>query len=239
MGKYEPLKEQACQCNLDLPKYGLVLFTFGNASAIDREAGVIAIKPSGVAYDELKPEDMVVLSLKGEVIEGAMNPSSDTPTHLILYNRFPEIGGIVHTHSTYATAWAQAGCSIPVYGTTHADHLHCDVPCTRMMTDDRIEGDYEIETGRQITETFEPFDSAEVPMVLVAGHGPFTWGETVEKAVYHAVVLEELAKMAFLTKCINPESTRLKETLIQKHYHRKHGPDASYGQNNIEEDKAE
>lgn len=234
MGKFDALKKTAYQCNIDLPKYGLVLFTFGNVSAIDRDAGVIAIKPSGVDYNVLKPDDMVVLNLEGEVLEGEMNPSSDTKTHLVLYNQFANIGGIVHTHSTYATAWAQAGRAIPVLGTTHADHLHQDVPCTRIMQDDKIKGDYEVETGHQILDTFESMNPDEVEMVLVAGHGPFTWGKTVEKAVYNAVVLEELARMALFTKQVNPSVTRIKDSLIQKHYQRKHGPDATYGQKDSE-----
>lgn len=234
MGKFDALKEQAYQCNLDLPKYGLVLFTFGNVSAIDRDAGVFAIKPSGVDYDALKPADMVVLNMEGDVVEGKMNPSSDTKTHLVLYKEFPNIGGVVHTHSTYATAWAQAVRSMPIYGTTHADHLHRDIPCTPMMADSRIKGDYEVETGHQILNTFKQLNPDEVSMVLVAGHGPFTWGKTAEKAVYNAVVLEELAKMAILTEQVNPQVTRIKDSLIQKHYQRKHGPDATYGQKDSE-----
>jgi len=226
------LKEVVCRCNLEIPQRGLAIYTFGNVSAIDRQRGVFAIKPSGVPYDLLKPEDIVVVDLDGRVVEGSLNPSSDTKTHLVLYQAFPKIGGITHTHSTHATAWAQAARPIPILGTTHADHLHLDVPCTDFMADERIRNDYEVETGRQILEVFEKISYEEVEMVLVAGHGPFTWGKTAEKAVYNSVVLEELARMALFTIQINPQAERLKESLIQKHYLRKHGPDAYYGQDN-------
>ena len=215
---------------MELPRQGVVIYNFGNVSGIDRERGAIAIKPSGVPYDVLKPEDMVTLDLEGHVIEGDLTPSSDTKTHLVLYNNFPNIGGVVHTHSTYAVSWAQAARPIPVYGTTHADQTHLDIPCTEFMTNEMIQGDYEQETGRQILAAFENISYEEVQMVLVAGHGPFTWGVTPEKAVFNAVVLESLAQMALLTEQINPQVGRLKQSLIQKHYQRKHGPDAYYGQ---------
>jgi L-ribulose-5-phosphate 4-epimerase len=230
LSKYAELKQKVYESNIELPKHDIVIYNFGNASAIDRDDGVCAIKPSGVMYDVLRPEDIVVLDLEGNVVEGDLKPSSDTKTHLVLYNAFPDIGGIVHTHSRYAVAWAQAARPIPVLGTTHADHLHCDIPCTGFMTDKMIEGDYEVETGQQILKTFETLSYEEVEMVLVAGHGPFTWGNTVSEAVHNSVILEEIAKMAFLTLQINPQSLRLKESLIQKHYQRKHGPDAYYGQ---------
>ena len=216
---------------MELARQGLVIYTFGNASAVDRKEGIIAIKPSGVGYDVLKPGDIVIVDLDGKVVEGMLNPSSDTKTHLILYNHFPEIGGVAHTHSTYAVAWAQAGRAIPILGTTHADHLHIDVPCTDFMPEKMIQRDYEVETGKQVIKTFEDISYQEVEMVLVAGHGPFTWGKTPEKAVYNSVVLEELAKIALLSLQINPHVSRLNEVLIQKHYQRKHGTDAYYGQN--------
>jgi L-ribulose-5-phosphate 4-epimerase len=230
MSRYSQLKEQVYQCNVELPEHDIVVYNFGNASAIDRQQGVIAIKPSGVMYDVLRPEDIVVLDLAGRVVEGKLRPSSDTSTHLVLYNSFANIGGVVHTHSRYAVAWAQAAVPIPILGTTHADHLHLDIPCTAFMTDDMIKRNYEVETGHQILNTFENLSYEEIEMVLVAGHGPFTWGKTVEKAVYNSVILEELARMAFLTIQINPQASRLKDALIQKHYQRKHGPDAYYGQ---------
>ena len=231
MSKYEELKERVYQCNMNLPKKnGLVIHTFGNASAIDLKAGVFAIKPSGVVYDVLTPQDIVVLDLDGRVIEGKLNPSSDTKTHRVLYNAIPNIGGVVHTHSTYAVAWAQAVTPIPVLGTTHADHLHVSVPCTAFMSNDMIRGVYEIDSGNQILQTFKELSYEEVEMVLVAGHGLFTWGHTPEKAVYNSVVLEELARMTLITLQINPQTQRLPEALINKHYERKHGPNAYYGQ---------
>ena len=230
MSQYATLKEQVYSCNMELHRQGVVIFTFGNASAIDRRKGVIAIKPSGVEYARLKPEDIVILDFDGKIIEGHMNPSSDTKTHLVLYRHFPEIGGVVHTHSPYAVAWAQAARAIPVLGTTHADHLHLDIPCTDFMPDAMIQGDYEEETGNQIISTFRSISYKAVEMVLVAGHGPFTWGKTPEKAVYNCVILEELAQMALLTLQVNSATPRLKEPLIQKHFQRKHGPDAYYGQ---------
>ena len=230
MSNYAELKQEVYESNIELPKHDIVIYNFGNASAIDRDEGVFAIKPSGVMYDVLKPADIVVLDLDGNVIEGDLKPSSDTKTHLVLYNAFPDIGGVVHTHSRYAVAWSQAAMAIPVFGTTHADHLHLDIPCTDFMSDEMIERDYEVETGHQILKTFGHISYEEVEMVLIAGHGPFTWGETVAKAVYNSVILEELARMAFFTIQINPEVSPLKASLVQKHYQRKHGPNAYYGQ---------
>jgi L-ribulose-5-phosphate 4-epimerase len=231
MSKYDELKHRVYECNMALPKHGMVIYNFGNASGIDREEGIIAIKPSGVLYEVLKPEDIVIVDLDDRVVEGSLKPSSDTKTHLVLYKAFAKIGGVVHTHSTYAVAWAQAAKPIPVLGTTHADYLHLDVPCTKFMPDEIIEHDYEIETGNQIVAAFANISYEEVEMVLVAGHGPFTWGKTPEKAIHNNVILEELAKMALLTMQINPQTPKLKKALIRKHYQRKHGPNAYYGQN--------
>lgn len=230
MGKFPEIKNQVYNANMELPRHGVVIYNFGNVSAIDRSEGIIAIKPSGVLYDVLKPEDIVIVDLDGRVVDGCLKPSSDTKTHLVIYKNFRNIGGVVHTHSPYAVAWAQATKAIPVFGTTHADHLHVDIPCTKMMSNEAIGGDYEVETGEQIIKVFDTISPDEVEMVLVAGHGPFTWGKTAEKAVYNCVVLEELAKMAYLTMQINPRTPRLKSKLIQKHYFRKHGPAAYYGQ---------
>jgi L-ribulose-5-phosphate 4-epimerase len=230
MSAIKDLKEIAWRCNMDLQRNNLVVHTFGNASAIDRTSGCVAIKPSGVPYSELKPYDMVVVDLDNKIVEGTLRPSSDTKTHTLLYRNFPEIGGVVHTHSTYAVAWAQAMKPIPILGTTHADHLPEDVPCTEVMSEAMIKGDYEIETGNQILKAFKKRSYLETPMVVVACHGPFTWGETPAKAVYHSVMLEELAKMAYLTLQINSRVPRLKKSLIEKHYKRKHGPDSYYGQ---------
>lgn len=230
MSRISELKEKAWKCNMELPRNGLVVHTFGNASAIDRQSGYVAIKPSGVAYSDLTAKDMVVVDMENKVVEGSLRPSSDTKTHTLLYRNFPKIGGVVHTHSTYATAWAQAMKPIPILGTTHADHLSTDVPCSGAMTRNMIEGDYELETGNQILRVFSKRSYTDTPMVLVASHGPFTWGETPEKAVYHSIMLEELAKMAYLTLVINPRVPRLKKSLIDKHYQRKHGPDSYYGQ---------
>ncbi|MCF7803945.1 MAG: L-ribulose-5-phosphate 4-epimerase [Candidatus Marinimicrobia bacterium] len=230
MSKYQDLKEQVYECNMELPEHGLVIYTFGNVSAIDRDAGVFAIKPSGVDYEKLKPEDIVIVDLDYNVVEGDLRPSSDTKTHAVLYKNFPNIGGIVHTHSTYSVAWAQALKPLPIFGTTHADHLQNDVPITEVMSDEMIQGDYEEETGHQIVNTFQDLSYEETQMVLVARHGPFTWGKTPEDAVYNSVVLEELAKMALFTRQINPEIPRLKQSIIDKHYLRKHGEDAYYGQ---------
>ncbi len=230
MGALKDLKEIAWRCNMDLQRNDLVVHTFGNASAIDRASGYVAIKPSGVPYSELKPADLVVVDLENKIVEGKLRPSSDTKTHTLLYKNFPEIAGVVHTHSPYAVAWAQAIKPIPILGTTHADHLAEDVPCTEVMSDEMIRGDYEIETGNQILKAFKKRSYQETPMVVVACHGPFTWGETPAKAVYHSVILEELAKMAYLTLQINPQVHRLKKSLIEKHYKRKHGPESYYGQ---------
>ncbi len=227
---YKELKKSAWKGNLELWEKGLVIYTFGNLSFIDRERKVFAIKPSGVPYEKLKPEDMVVVDLNNNIVEGKLRFSSDTKTHTVLYRNFPEIRSVVHTHSTYSVAWAQAGLSIPVLGTTHADHTTWDIPCTKFMEDDKISGDYEEETGNLIVECFRKIPYREVKMVLVAGHGPFTWGNTPEEAVYNSVILEKLAEMAFITLCINKETPRLKETLINKHYERKHGINAYYGQ---------
>lgn len=227
---YEELKEQAFQANLEIPRRGLAIYTFGNVSALDAQRGVFAIKPSGVAYEGMKAADMVVVDLDSKVVEGALRPSSDTKTHAALYRAFGGIGGIVHTHSTYATAWAQARTPIPLYGTTHADHLAEDVPCTQVMSAEAVERDYEAETGTQIIDCFRGRDPLHTPMVLVAGHGPFTWGKTAEQAVYHAVVMEELAKIAVVTRTVDPHAARLPEYLVDKHFRRKHGRDAYYGQ---------
>lgn len=217
---------------MQLPKLGLVLFTFGNVSVVDRSAGVFAIKPSGVPYEQLKPDQIVVVDFDAKIVEGSNRPSSDTKTHAVLYRHWEHIGGIVHTHSTYATAWAQAQRDIPIFGTTHADHLTTDVPCAPPMSDEMIRGDYEHETGFQIINCFRErkLSCEEVEMVLVGNHAPFTWGRDAAKAVYNAAVLEEVARMALLTEQINPQAPRLKETLIKKHFERKHGPGAYYGQ---------
>ena len=216
--------------NQQIPKRGLAIYTFGNVSALDAARGVIAIKPSGVEYERLSAGDMVVVDLSGTILEGKLRPSSDTKTHLVLYRAWKGIGGVVHTHSSYATGWAQAGLPIPLYGTTHADHLAEDVPCTAVMSDAAVERDYEVETGKQILECYESRDPLHTPMVLVAGHGAFTWGETPEKAIYNATVLEELARMAFVTRTLAPAAARLPDRLIQKHFERKHGKNAYYGQ---------
>jgi len=227
---YGELKEQAFRANMEIPRRGLAIYTFGNVSAFDAERAVFAIKPSGVAYDSLSAAEMVVLDLDCRVVEGSLRPSSDTKTHAALYRAFGGIGGIVHTHSTYATAWAQACLPIPLYGTTHADYLAEDVPCTAVLSVDAVDGDYEGETGTQIIECFRTRDPRATPMVLVAGHAPFTWGKTADAAVYHAVVLEELAKMAFITRTLDPGARRLPEHLVRKHFDRKHGKRAYYGQ---------
>lgn len=232
MSNFSDIREQAYEANMRLPELGLVLFTFGNVSAADRSQGVFAIKPSGVPYAELSPEKMVIVDFDNHLVEGEMRPSSDTKTHAVLYQQWDGIGGIVHTHSTYATAWAQAQQDIPIFGTTHADHLTADIPCAPVMSDEMIQGDYEYETGFQIINAFRDKNLSyeEVPMVLVANHAPFTWGKTAEKAVYHSAVLEEVAKMALLTRQVRADAPRLKEALIRKHYDRKHGAGAYYGQ---------
>lgn len=226
----EKLKEEVCKANLELVAHGMVIFTWGNVSGIDREKGLVVIKPSGVSYDNMKPEDMVVVDLlTGDVVEGNLRPSSDTPTHLVLYRSFPEIGGVVHTHSTYATAWAQAGKAIPNIGTTHADYFHDAVPCSRDMSEREVKGDYELETGNVIVETFKDINPVHTPGVLVKNHGPFTWGATPHEAVHNAVVLEQVAKMASIALSVNPQLT-MNQLLVEKHFSRKHGPDAYYGQ---------
>ncbi len=228
---YRELMERAWAANQEIPKRGLAIYTFGNVSAFDRARGVMAIKPSGVPYETLGVDDLVVLDLDGKIVEGTLRPSSDTPTHLVLYRAWGEgIGGIVHTHSSYATGWAQARLPIPVYGTTHADHLADDIPCTAVMSNDAVDRDYEVETGKGILECFTNRDPLATPMVLIAGHGVFTWGETPEKAVYNAAVLEELARMAFVTRTLRPAAPRLPTRVIQKHFERKHGKNAYYGQ---------
>ncbi|MFD1469080.1 L-ribulose-5-phosphate 4-epimerase [Hymenobacter caeli] len=232
MSQYQALKQVCYDANMQLPKLGLVLFTFGNASVVDRANQVFAIKPSGVPYDELRPDDIVIVDFDNRVVEGEKRPSSDTKTHAVLYKHWAHIGGIVHTHSTYATAWAQAQLDIPVLGTTHADHLTADVPCAPPMADAMIAGDYEHETGWQIMNEFAQRGLApdEVEMVLLANHAPFTWGPTVSKAVYNSAVLEEVARMAYLTTTLRADVPRLKDALIKKHYERKHGVNSYYGQ---------
>lgn len=234
MSEYKELKEIVYESNMRLPDLDLVLFTFGNASAVDREREVFAIKPSGVPYEKLNPEDIVIVDFDANVVEGQMRPSSDTETHAVLYKNWPNIGGIVHTHSTYGTAWAQTQQDIPIMGTTHADHLTKDIPCAPVMSDEMIEGDYEEQTGYQIINAFKNRNLSyeEIEMILVANHAPFAWGKTAEKAVYNSAVLEEVAKMAYLTLQIRPDAPRLKDTLIKKHWERKHGDSAYYGQEN-------
>lgn len=227
----EELKEKVFQANLDLVKHNLVIFTWGNVSAIDREKGLVVIKPSGVSYDTMKASDMVVVGLhSGKVVEGDLNPSSDTPTHLVLYRAFPEIGGVVHTHSTYATAWAQAGRDIPNIGTTHADYFHDDIPCTDDMTADQM-AEYEYHTGVVIVNRISSgnINPIHTPGVLVKNHGPFSWGKDADQAVYNAVVMEQVAKMAFISLSVNPDTT-MNPLLVEKHFSRKHGPNAYYGQ---------
>ncbi len=226
----DELKEKVFKANLDLVKHGLVIFTWGNVSGIDREKGLVVIKPSGVSYDEMKADDMVVVDLAtGKVVEGSLRPSSDTPTHLALYRAWPEIGGVVHTHSTYATAWAQAGKGIPNIGTTHADYFHEAIPCTRDMTEAEVKGDYELETGNVIVERFSGINPVHTPGVLVKNHGPFSWGTSPADAVHNAVVMEQVAKMAHIAFLVNPDLT-MNPLLVEKHFSRKHGPNAYYGQ---------
>ena len=225
----EELKEKVFKANLDLVKHGLVIFTWGNVSGIDRESGLVVIKPSGVSYETMKVSDMVVVDLNGNIIEGALNPSSDTPTHLALYRAFPEIGGVVHTHSTYATAWAEAGKDIPNIGTTHADYFHQAIPCTADMTEAEVKGEYELETGNVIIKRFEGMNPVHTPGVLVKNHGPFSWGKNADDAVHNAVVMEQVAKMAYIAYGVNPNLT-MNNLLIEKHFNRKHGPNAYYGQ---------
>ena len=228
----EELKEKVYLANMELPKRGLVTYTWGNVSGIDREKGLFVIKPSGVEYEELKPSDMVVMDLEGNQVEGDMNPSSDTKTHLVLYNAFPQIGGIVHTHSPYAVSWAQAGEDLPCYGTTHADYFYGSIPCARHLTQEELDEDYEKNTGITIVETFKErgIDPVAVPAVLCFSHGPFTWGKDPAQAVYHSVVLEECAKMGIFTRMVNPNAAPAPQRMQDKHYMRKHGPNAYYGQ---------
>lgn len=228
---FKSLKEEVFRANIDLVKHGLVIFTWGNVSAIDRSTGRVIIKPSGISYDSMKAEDMVTVDLDGTVVEGSYKPSSDTPTHIALYKAFPEIGGVVHTHSTFATAWAQAGIDIPNIGTTHADYFHDAIPCTNDMTEQEIKGAYERETGNMIVKRFEGLDAAHTPGVLVKNHGPFSWGKDAHDAVHNAVVLEQVAKMAYIAYNINPNLT-MNPWLIEKHFSRKHGSGAYYGQKN-------
>jgi L-ribulose-5-phosphate 4-epimerase len=232
MSNYDHIRQSAYEANMQLPKLGLVLFTFGNVSAVDRKQEVFAIKPSGVPYEQLSPDNMVIVDFDANIVEGKLRPSSDTKTHALLYKRWEKIGAIVHTHSTYATAWAQAQRDIPIFGTTHADHNTVDIPCAPPMNDDMILGDYEHQTGYQIIDCFNQrgLDYTEVEMVLVGNHAPFTWGKTPEKAVYNSAVLESVAQMALLTEQINSNAPRLKEALIRKHYDRKHGANSYYGQ---------
>ena len=228
----EELKEKVYLANMELPKRGLVTYTWGNVSGIDREKGLFVIKPSGVEYDELTPSNMVVMDLQGNKVEGDMNPSSDTKTHMVLYNAFPQIGGIVHTHSPYAVAWAQAGEDLPCYGTTHADYFYGSIPCARHLTQQELDEDYERNTGITIVETFKErgLDPKAVPAVLCFSHGPFTWGKDAAQAVYHSVVLEECAKMGVFTKIVKPDAAPAPQRMLDKHYLRKHGPNAYYGQ---------
>jgi L-ribulose-5-phosphate 4-epimerase len=226
------LRHEVWKANLDLITYGLVCFTWGNVSGIDRSKGFLVIKPSGVSYDDMKPEDMVILDLDGKLVEGNLKPSSDTPTHLVLYRSFPAIGGIVHTHSEWATSWAQAGIGIPCYGTTHADYFYGEIPCTRKLTKDEIETDYEMETGNIIVECFKNINPAQMPAVLVNNHGPFAWGTDPGDAVHNAVVLEEVSKMAFRSRMLNTMNP-IDKALLDKHFLRKHGKDAYYGQKKV------
>ncbi|MCL2044536.1 MAG: L-ribulose-5-phosphate 4-epimerase AraD [Treponema sp.] len=232
MGDFKTLREQAFAANMEIPRRGLALYTWGNVSAFDNTAGVFAIKPSGVAYDALTADSMVVVDLDGNTVWGKLRPSSDTETHRVLYRNFPGIGGITHTHSTYASAWAQAGQDVPVFGTTHADHCCQAIPCTSLLSEIAVKGDYERETGNLIVKTFntQKINPLHVQMVLVAGHGPFTWGTDAIKSVYHAAVLEEVCTMAFLTLSINPQTQPLPAHIINKHWERKHGAGAYYGQ---------
>jgi L-ribulose-5-phosphate 4-epimerase len=226
----EKLKEKVHKANLDLVKNGLVVHTWGNASGRDFESGLIVIKPSGVSYESMKPDDMVVIDNDGKIIEGTFTPSTDSPTHLLLYKTFRELGGVVHTHSTFATSWAQAGRSIPPFGTTHADHYYGEVPCSRLLTDNEIESNYEINTGKVIVEALDSADPLTIPSVLVNSHGPFCWGVNAEDAVHNAIALEEIAKMAFYTFLMG-RIEPIGKTLIDKHFKRKHGNNAYYGQN--------
>lgn len=226
----EKLKQEVYDANMQLQEKGLIIYTWGNVSGIDRESELIVIKPSGVEYETMKPEDMVVVDLDGNVVEGHYRPSSDTATHIELYKKYPEIGGIVHTHSTWATSFAQAGLSIPAFGTTHADYFYGDIPCTRELTKEEIDNHYELNTGRVIIETIADKDPMEVPGIIVKNHGPFAWGKTPADSVYNAVVLEKLSEIAYKTMTLNPKVPRVSQHLLDKHYYRKHGSNAYYGQ---------
>lgn len=230
MASIQALREAVLLANLALPRHGLVTFTWGNVSGIDRERGLVVIKPSGVSYEQMKAQDMVVLDMEGKVVEGKLRPSSDTPTHIALYQAFPQIGGIVHTHSTHATAWAQACRPIPAFGTTHADYFYGPVPCTRRLTQAEVQGDYELNTGRVIVETIGDRDPLAMPGVLISEHAPFTWGKSPDDAVHNAVVLEEVARLALHTVALNPGQKPIAPYLLDKHYLRKHGSNAYYGQ---------
>jgi len=226
----QQLKQQVFAANLDLPRYGLVTFTWGNVSAIDRTRGVVAIKPSGVDYETMTVDDIVVVDMQGHVVEGKLRPSSDTATHLALYRRYPSLGGVVHTHSTHATAWAQAGLAIPALGTTHADYFLGDIPCTRALTEEEVQGEYELNTGRVIIETLKSGEPLHTPGVVVYQHGPFAWGKDAHDAVHNAVVMEEVARMAWIARSINPGLKPIDDYLMDKHFMRKHGSHAYYGQ---------
>ncbi|WP_312212472.1 L-ribulose-5-phosphate 4-epimerase [Pseudescherichia sp.] len=226
----QQLKQQVFAANLDLPRYGLVTFTWGNVSAIDRARGLVAIKPSGVAYETMTVDDIVVVDIEGNVVEGRLRPSSDTATHLALYRRYPSLGGVVHTHSTHATAWAQAGLAIPALGTTHADYFLGDIPCTRALTEEEVQGEYELNTGRVIIETLKEGDPLHTPGMMVYQHGPFAWGKNAHDAVHNAVVMEEVARMAWIARGINPGLKPIDDYLMDKHFMRKHGSHAYYGQ---------
>lgn len=226
----QQLKEQVFAANLDLPRYGLVTFTWGNVSAIDRAHGLVAIKPSGVSYETMTVDDIVIVDMQGEVVEGKLRPSSDTATHLALYHRYPSLGGVVHTHSTHATAWAQAGLAIPALGTTHADYFLGDIPCTRALTEAEVQGEYERNTGRVIIETLKECEPLHTPGVVVYQHGPFAWGKDAHDAVHNAVVMEEVARMAWIARAINPGLSPIDDYLMDKHFMRKHGSHAYYGQ---------
>ncbi|KRB54711.1 MULTISPECIES: L-ribulose-5-phosphate 4-epimerase [unclassified Flavobacterium] len=230
--QYKDLKQECYEANMQLNALNLVVYTFGNVSAVDRKNGVFAIKPSGVPYEDLKPEDIVIVDFDNNIIEGTMRPSSDTKTHAYLYKNWPNIGGVAHTHATYSVAWAQSQQDIPIFGTTHADHLTADIPCAPPMADSLIEGNYEHNTGIQILDCFKEKNLSyeEVEMILIGNHGPFAWGKNAAKAVYNSKVLEVVAEMAYLTLQINPNAPRLKDSLIKKHYNRKHGKDSYYGQ---------
>jgi L-ribulose-5-phosphate 4-epimerase len=232
MDQYKTLREEAWEANMEIPRQRLAIYTWGNVSAFDRAKSVFAIKPSGVSYDKLTPDSMVIVDLEGKVVEGNLNPSSDTETHKVLYKKFPAIQGITHTHSTYAVAWAQAARPVPVFGTTHADHGAEPIPCTPFMDTQAVQNNYELETGNLIVTTFreQKKDPSTMPMALVAGHGPFTWGKNAAQSVYHAVVLEEVCKMALFTVMLDPDIQALPDHIIRKHWERKHGPNAYYGQ---------